>query len=141
MYLSIYLSISCPNSGGKPRNVNPVRVYSGFCRRTNKHKSNQIINYSKGSQIGEPLCAHKGNVSAVAFSQHGTSLASASWDNTVQFWDPQTWLLIGVPVPCHKRWVTSLSFSSDGKTIATCGAENTIQFRGTVAFRHIKTER
>ena len=24
------------------RNVNPGKVYSGFCRRTNKHKSNQI---------------------------------------------------------------------------------------------------
>ena len=29
------------NSGGNTRNVNPVRVCSGFCRRTNKHKANQ----------------------------------------------------------------------------------------------------
>ena len=27
--------------GGNSRNVNLVRVYCGFCRRTNKHKSNQ----------------------------------------------------------------------------------------------------
>ena len=47
MYLSTYLFIFTlyPTQGGNPRNVSPVRVYSGFCRRTNKHNENQLYMY------------------------------------------------------------------------------------------------
>jgi hypothetical protein len=43
MYLCTYLFIylQYPNSGGNPRNINPVVFFGGLCRRTNKQRANK----------------------------------------------------------------------------------------------------
>ena len=50
IYISILFFTSYPSPGGNPRNVSLVKVYGGFCRRTNKHNENQICTVSGISQ-------------------------------------------------------------------------------------------
>ena len=54
--MSAQFSEKYPNSGGNSRNVNARRVCSGFCRRTNKHKSNQTV----GRVCAEVAAEHAG---------------------------------------------------------------------------------
>ena len=67
---------------------------------------------------------HEHDVSSIAFSADGQTLASGSWDNTIILWDsPDDYLttLIG-----HTDFVTSVAFSPNGKILASGSWDNTI---------------
>lgn len=64
------------------------------------------------------LTGHEGDVTSVAFSPDGGTLASGSRDNTVRLWNP----LAGEhkqSLTGHAHWVLSVSFSPDGLTLAS----------------------
>ena len=74
----------------------------------------------------ETLTGHRKSVFSVAFSPNGQILASASSDNTVRLWNPntgqETATLIG-----HTRPVQSVAFSPNGQILASAGRDNTIR--------------
>jgi WD40 repeat protein len=72
------------------------------------------------------LRGHTGWVGAVAFAPDGKTLASASADGTIKFWDPargelvQTWKGNDEPV-------CALAFAPDGKTLASGGFDKCVR--------------
>ena len=73
------------------------------------------------------LTGHSDVVSSVAFSPDGKTLASASEDETIRFWDVASRQPRGTPLRGHTDAVTSAAFSPDGKTLASASADKTIR--------------
>ena len=82
-------------------------------------------------EIRQELTGHTNDVSSVAFSPDGKTLASASHDTTIGLWDVMTGerrhTLHG-----HISWIESVSFSPDGKTLASGGIEDQSGANNTV---------
>jgi WD40 repeat protein len=75
--------------------------------------------------IGE-ITAHESEISALAFSNDGQMLASASVDKTIKLWNVVTQELI-VALPTQKMALNGLAFSLDGQILASVGADKTIK--------------
>jgi len=84
-----------------------------------------LWNSATGQLIRKLDTIHMSEVSAVAFSPDGKTLASGSRDNTVILWD----LASNQPIDQfigHTGWVYSVAFSPDGRTLASGSRDNTI---------------
>ncbi|MGH8903704.1 MAG: TIR domain-containing protein, partial [Egibacteraceae bacterium] len=62
------------------------------------------------------ITGHTGEVRGVAFSPDGTTIATASTDQTVRRWDAATGAPIGQPLTGHTGPVWEVAFSPDGDT-------------------------
>jgi WD40 repeat protein len=62
----------------------------------------------------------------VAFSPNGTTLASASDDQTIILWDVATGQPFGEPLQDHTWHVNSVAFSPDGTTLASASDDQAI---------------
>ena len=71
------------------------------------------------------FAGHTGYVWSVAFSPDGQTLASGSWDQTIQLWDPQTEQLKAT-LTGHTTDINSIAFSPDGQTLASGSAGKTV---------------
>jgi WD40 repeat protein len=71
-----------------------------------------------GRQLGT-LTAHNSYVMELAFSRDGSTLATASSDETVQLWDTKTWKVAFAPLRGNSDEVHSVGFSADGQLLAT----------------------
>ena len=77
-------------------------------------------------------------VSSVSFSPDGSTLASGSWDGTVQLWDVVT----GEPIATlggRESSVSSVSFSPDGSTLASGSGDDTVRLWDVVTGEPIVT--
>ncbi|HEY7123138.1 MAG TPA: serine/threonine-protein kinase [Ktedonobacterales bacterium] len=69
---------------------------------------------------------HTDIVSAVAWAPNGANAASASYDRTVQVWNPTT-RVVSLKYTGHIDRVFALAWSPDSKDIASGGADQTVQ--------------
>jgi WD40 repeat protein len=67
--------------------------------------------------VKQTLSGHTAEITSVAFSRDGRTLASGSFDKSVKLWDPGT----------GDDTLTSLSFSPDGKLIAAGSYDNSVR--------------
>ncbi|HEX6478318.1 MAG TPA: NB-ARC domain-containing protein [Ktedonobacteraceae bacterium] len=69
--------------------------------------------------------AHSDTVRALAFSPHGRTLATGSWDGTIKLWDIESGTLLWT------GWFTdnieSVAFAPDGRTLASGGDDGSVQ--------------
>jgi len=70
------------------------------------------------------------HVNFVAFSPDGKTLASASGDNTVKFWDMATGQCCQT-LEAHKKWAYSVAFSPDGRSLVSGGGYSTVKLWDT----------
>ncbi len=89
-----------------------------------------------GDSLGE-LRGHLGEVTSVATSPDGATLASASEDGTLRLWDRATRAAIGAPLRGHSGAVWRVAFSPDAKTLASGGADGTLRLWSVAGRRPI----
>ncbi|MEL6400292.1 MAG: substrate-binding domain-containing protein [Cyanobacteria bacterium J06626_4] len=78
-----------------------------------------------GTPAGDPVAAHTGPVTALAFSADGQRLISGGADGTIRLWDA-VGTPIGDPINAGNGPVTSLTIQPDGRFISA-SADGTLQ--------------
>jgi WD40 repeat protein len=96
----------------------------------------KIIIWTLGA-TGPPsvFTGHESTVTRLAFNPEGTTLASASWDNTIMLWNVKDGRQLGPPVqgpPVQADAVLDLAFASDGRDFLVRSMEGIVQ-RGKLA--------
>jgi WD40 repeat protein len=81
---------------------------------------------SKDGGNREMTVDEEGNLSAIALSPDGQSLATAGLDGTVRIWDPETGERL-LSLVGHAREVKALAFRPDGKALASGSLDGTVR--------------
>lgn len=82
---------------------------------------------------------HTNWVLSLTWSPDGHSIASGSWDNTVQVWDAANGEELPIRFNQHHAQVEAVAWSPDGQRIASAGHEDTIYVWHTFSTRIISS--
>ncbi|MEH2107402.1 serine/threonine-protein kinase [Nostoc sp.] len=93
---------------------------------------------SENSFLPKPLNGHSSDVNSVAFSSDGTTLASASDDQTIKLWNLASRQEIRT-LEGHSNWIWTVAFSPDNKTLASGSADKTIKLWNLETGKLIRT--
>jgi WD40 repeat protein len=96
-----------------------------------------VYSVPDGTPIDE-FTGHSDVVFAVAFRPDGAQLASASFDQTVRFWDLGTDRSAGV-FRGHSDFVYALAYTPDGKALYSAGKDRTIKRINSRTFQEERT--
>ncbi|KAF9512030.1 hypothetical protein BS47DRAFT_1486515 [Hydnum rufescens UP504] len=101
-------------------------LYKIYCR--DGADSVQVLQgiESEWSQNLSTLCGHSRHIETITFSPDGLTLASGSFDATVQLWDPISATSI-TKLEGHSGWVNTIAFSPDGLCLASGSSDHTVQ--------------
>jgi len=80
---------------------------------------------------------HYNEIFSLAFSPDGTRIASASNDEKIRLWDPQSGREM-YQIDDHTSQVYSVAFSPDGQTLASGSWDRTIRFFRAVGVEQLK---
>jgi WD40 repeat protein len=87
------------------------------------------------------LAGHTDAVNGLAYSPHGTRLASGSSDGTVRVWDAITGQEALPPLRGHKDDVCVVAYSPDGKKLASASYDHTVRVWDAVTGQEVWTLR
>jgi len=76
-------------------------------------------------------------ICGIVWSPDSQQLISASYDNTVKFWNSSTGRQIAQPCTGHTSHIHSLAIASDGSFIATASNDKTIRLWSTKTYQQI----
>ncbi|MCC5645883.1 serine/threonine protein kinase [Nostoc sp. CHAB 5824] len=93
---------------------------------------------SENPFVPKPLKGHSSDVNSVAFSPDGTTLGSASDDQTIKLWNLASREEIRT-LEGHSDWIWTVAFSPDSKTLASGSADKTIKLWNLETGKLIRT--
>ncbi len=86
------------------------------------------------------IAAHRGPISALAYSPNGQWIASGSGfgESAIRIWDAASGREVAA-VGGHSAWISALAFSADGSRLASASAEQTICLWDTTSWTRVNT--
>jgi len=116
--------------GGAARELNLEDCHAEYCHPSALRSDGKVLaagvkntihlwDITSQTAITAPLVGNTTNVSALAFSSDGKTLASGAFDGTIMLWDLETNRPLGNAFHGHTDYVEALTFSADGKFLAS----------------------
>jgi WD40 repeat protein len=97
-----------------------------------------ILTLADNQELGRPLSSTGSAVNGIAFAPHGRTLASASQDGKIRFWDLSTRRQLGASLTATRTGeVTSVAFGPDGRTLASAGGDGMVRLWSASTRREI----